>query len=180
MAIRKMKNGKSPGLDGLPTKIFKTGRATTLWMVRLFNGFWREERVPKDWGRAIVCPIFKKGDRGECANYRGISLLSHALKIYERILEKKLRMMVEDKLNEAQHGFRPGRGTTNLTFTLKMMIEKNWEWNRQMYVAFVDLEKAFDSVPRGKLWETLADPYYEVDPKLASYTKDAQRKRECS
>src|SRR5678815_2270499 len=47
-----------------------------------------------------------------------------------------------------------------------MMIEKSWEWDKEMYMAFVDLEKAFDSVPRVKLWETLEDRYYQIEPKL--------------
>lgn len=165
MAMGNMKNGKSPGCDGLPVETMRCEEVMR-WMLKMFNDFWRVERVPAEWGRAIVCPVFKKGDRGDCSNYRGISLLPHAMKLYERILEKRLRTEVEDKLNEAQYGFRPGRGTTDLIFSLKMMIEKSWEWDREMYVAFVDLEKAFDSVPRVKLWETLEDRYYQIEPKL--------------
>ena len=80
-----------------------------------------------------------------------MSLLIHASKIYERVLERRLRTLVEMKLSEAQQGFRPGRGTVDLIFRLRMLIEKNWEWGRDMCVGFIELGKAFDTVPREKL-----------------------------
>ena len=57
----------------------------------LFNKIWEEERIPKDWEVGIVIPLFKKGDTSNCSNYRGITLLSVVLKVYERIMEKRLR-----------------------------------------------------------------------------------------
>lgn len=54
-------------------------------------------------------------------------------------------------LNEAQYGFGPGRRTVDLVFSLKMLNEKNWEWDREMYIVFINLKKAFDSVPREKM-----------------------------
>lgn len=80
-------------------------------MLRLFNDFWSEERVQRYRSRAlyIYSPIFKKGDSTDCYKYRSISLLPHAGKVYERILEKILRERVENILNEAQHEFRQGR-----------------------------------------------------------------------
>lgn len=83
--------------------------------------------MPEEWGRAIICPIYKKKDKAECANYRGISLLSHASKVYERILERRLRNIVEGVLGECQCGFRPNRSVTDLIFTVKMIKEKCWE-----------------------------------------------------
>ncbi len=75
-------------------------------------------------------------------------MLSHVEKIYERILEKRLRAVVEEKLEEGQYRFRPERGITNAIFTLKILMEKCWEWDQPIYIAFVDLEKAFDRLPR--------------------------------
>ena len=92
--------------------------------------------------------------------------MSHAFKVYERILEKRLRACVEPKLGEWQSGFRKGRGTSDMIFTLKMIFEKSWEWDEDKYIAFLDLEKAFDRVPRQKIWHALNDIYYEIPGKL--------------
>jgi len=66
-----------------------------------------KSEIADKWGNAIICPVYKKGDKSECGNYRGISLLPHITKIYERFLERRLRTCVEEKLGEWQHGFRP-------------------------------------------------------------------------
>jgi hypothetical protein len=92
-AIKKMKTGKAPGEDELPAELIKAMEEVgTDYLTRLLNISWKQGRIPDDWGKAIVSPIFKKGDKANCANYRGISLLSHTGKIYERILERQLML----------------------------------------------------------------------------------------
>ena len=177
--LKKMKNGKSPGLDGLTAELLKEGGEVLLKEItELFNKVYSTGLVPEEWGKAVICPIFKggnikedksKGDRQNCKNYRGISLLPHIVKLYERIIEKKLRSCVENDLGEWQYGFRPHRSTMDLIFTLKILMEKSWEFNIDQYMAFLDLEKAFDRVPRGKMWKVLRR--YGIPKKLLNAIK---------
>ena len=177
--LKKMKNGKSPGLDSLSAELYKEGGDELLREITLlFNQVYSSGAVPEEWGRATICPIFKggdvkedksKGDRQNCKNYRGISLLPHIVKLYERVIEKKLRSCVESDLGEWQYGFRPNRSTMDLIFTLKVLMEKSWEFNIEQYMAFLDLEKAFDRVPRKKLWKVLRR--YGVSEKLLTAIK---------
>ena len=91
------------------------------------------------------------------------------MKLYERIIEKKLRSCVETQLGEWQYGFRPYRSTMDLVFTLKILMEKSWEFNIDQYMAFLDLEKAFDRVPRNKMWRVLRR--YGIPKKLLKAIK---------
>ena len=82
-----------------------------------------------------MCPIYKnKGDFLKCENYRGISLLKQAFKMYESVLERRLRNIVEEKLGPWEHGFRRGKGTTDMTFVPRQLMEKHWEYDTPMYV----------------------------------------------
>ena len=114
----------------------------------------------------LYVQYFKDGDKLDCKNYRGIALLPQIGKIYERILEQRLRICVEKELGEWQYGFRPGRSTMDLIFTLKIMLEKAWEWDIDMFTVFLDLEKAFDRIQRGKLWRILGEEEYNVNTQL--------------
>ena len=105
----------------------------------------------------MIFPIFEKGDRKQCTNYRGISLLSFLGRVYAKCLERKCREIVKPKLNESQCGFRSGHSTTDQIFTLKQIFEKSWEYGKVLFVCFVDLEKAYDGVPRDKLWKVLPE-----------------------
>ena len=71
---------------------------------------WNEQDPREDWRKEVICPIYKEGDKSKCNNYRGISLVSHAFDVYERILVKKkgLRNSIEPKLGEWQSVFPPG------------------------------------------------------------------------
>lgn len=111
-------------------------------------------------------------------NYNGISLVFHYSKKYKWILERRLRGRVENKLNKAQHGFGPGRGTIVPIFSLKMLIEKNWDWAGETYVGLIDWGKAFYSVPREKLWETLSDNYYEISLMLVKIIRNMYMRSE--
>ena len=105
----------------------------------------------------VVVPLFKKGDWRVCTNYREITLLSLPRKVYSRVLERKIRPIVEPQIQEEQCGFRLGRGTLDQLYTLHRVLEGSWEFAQPAYICFVDLEKAFARVLRGILWEVLQE-----------------------
>ena len=105
----------------------------------------------------VVVPLFKKGDRRVCANYRGITILGLPGKVYSRVLEKRIRPIVEPRIQEEQCGFRPGCRTLDQLYTLHRVLEGSWEFAQPVHMCFVDLEKAFDHVPCGILWEVLRE-----------------------
>ena len=179
-ALKRMKNGKASGVDQIPAELLKSmGYNGREWFSELLAMLWEGQDIPEDWKKDLICLIYKKGDKTECSNYRGISLMSHAFKVYERILERRLRGCVESKLSECQNGFRSERGTSDMVFALKIIFEKSWEWNEDRYVAFLDLEKAFDRVPRQKIWQAMNDNYYEVPEKLKRAIFNTYKSTEC-
>lgn len=70
------------------------------WLYRIFKGIWDEKRIPTDWKEGIIVPLFKKGDRKKCFNYRGITLTYQVAKLFERIIERKIRPLIEPLLAE--------------------------------------------------------------------------------
>lgn len=155
-AIKKLKNGKAPGHDKITSEMIKQlGQTGKGLLLQLLNKTWEEESIPQDWEIGIILPIFKKGDNKECKNYRGITLLSTVLKVYEQILNNRLKEQIEHTLSEAQSGFRKGRSAQDHIFTLQQIIRKKKEKSKSVYLAFLDMEKAFDRVPRKKIWESL-------------------------
>ena len=101
--------------------------------------------------RELYALYGKQGDKTDCGSYRGVTLLSHAGKLYGRILENRLRTHVESIIGEWQHGFRPGKSTIDLIFTIKMILEKSREWGKEKFALFIDMEKALDRVNRQAL-----------------------------
>ena len=76
--------------------------------------------------------------------------MSHTMKVWERIIEARLRDRVE--ISKQQYGFMPEKGTTDAMFALKMLMEKYRKSQRELHCVFVDLKKAYDRVPREELW----------------------------
>ena len=93
------------------------------------------------------------GDALECGSYRGIKLLDQVMKILERIIAGKIRSNVI--INSMQFGFRPGKGTMDAIFIVRQVQERFMEKKVDLWMAFVDLEKAFDRVPREVVWWSL-------------------------
>ena len=87
-----------------------------------------------------------KGDALNRRNYRGLKLTDQVMKLLERVLDSSIRKMVD--IDAMQFGFVPGRGTTDAIFTIRQLQEKYIKADKHLYLAFVDLEKAFDRVPR--------------------------------
>ena len=147
---------RAPGVDEIRPEMLKAlGVEGLSWLTRLINIAWKSGAVLKEWQTGVVVPLFKKGDQRVCANYRGITLLSLPGKYTLRCW--KGGSIVEPQIEEEQCGFRPGRGTTDQLFTLARILEGAWEYAYPVYMCFVDLEKAYDRVPREILWEVLRE-----------------------
>ncbi|KAK3535602.1 hypothetical protein QTP70_017140 [Hemibagrus guttatus] len=154
--VQQLLGGKAPGVDEIRPEYLKSLDVVGLsWLTRLCNIAWWLGTVPLDWVTRVVVPLFKKGDRRVCSNYRGITLLSLPGKVYSRVLERRIQPLVEPRIQEEQCGFRPSRGTLDQLYTLHRVLEGSWEFAQPVHMCFVDLEKAFDRVPRGILWEVL-------------------------
>ncbi|KAK3552006.1 hypothetical protein QTP70_031600, partial [Hemibagrus guttatus] len=151
-ALKRMKRGKAVGPDYIPVEVWKClGEAAVEFLTSLFNRVLESERMPEEWRRSVLVPIFKnKGDVQNCSNYRGIKLMSHTMKLWERVVEARLRKVVE--ICEQQYGFMPRKSTTDAIFALRILMEKYRDGQRELHCVFVDLEKAYDRVPREELW----------------------------
>ncbi|KAK3538868.1 hypothetical protein QTP86_018772 [Hemibagrus guttatus] len=151
-ALKRMKSGKAVGPDDIPVEAWKClGEAAVEFLTSLFNRVLESERMPEEWRRSVLVPIFKnKGDVQSCSNYRQIKLMSHTMKLWERVVEARLRKVVE--IREQQYGFMPRKSTTDAIFALRILMEKYRDGQRELHCVFVDLEKAYDRVPREELW----------------------------
>ena len=156
-SIGQLKNNKSPGCDEIPAEILKVlSGDIAAHMTSCFNEIWDTHMVPQDFQKAIIVNLFKnKGDSADCNNYTGISLLSVAGKVLSRIMVNRLIPVLEKLLPDSQCGFRPGRGTVDLIFTLRQLQEKAIEQNTALHVVFIDLTKAFDTIDRNTLWSIM-------------------------
>ena len=120
IALKKIENGKAAGDDGCINEILKQGGEEMVnSLVILFRKIWKEEKIPVDWARGVIVPIFKDGERKNVDNYRGITLLSVVGKLYTSIINSRISSWLEKnkKLVEEQAGFRAKRSIrTNFYF----------------------------------------------------------------
>ncbi|KAI3364986.1 hypothetical protein L3Q82_000948 [Scortum barcoo] len=157
-------------------------------LTRLCNIAWRLGTVPLEWQTGVVVPLFKKGDRRVCSNYRGSHFSASREGLHARVLERRIRPIVDPRIQEEQCGFRPGRGTLDQLYTLRRVLEGLWEFAQPVHMCFVDLEKAFDRVPRGILWGVLREygvrgpllravrSLYDQEQELGSHCRQISRR----
>ena len=155
-ALSKLKNGKAGGKTGILPEMIKYGGAE-LWdrVLDLVKVVWEEEAVVRDWKDATIIPIPKKGNLQVCDNWRGISLLDVVGKLFARVIQERLQVIAEEILPESQCGFRKARGCVDMIFVSRQLVEKTIEHDDTLFVLFVDLKKAYDSIPRQALWSVL-------------------------
>ena len=117
-ALKRMKKGKAQGPDEILVEAW-----ICLWeigiefLAELFNRLLHRKKMPEEWRRSVLMPFYKnKGDIKKCGNYRGIKLMSHTMKLLERVVEAELRKEVV--IGDEQFGFMPGRMTTDAIFSL--------------------------------------------------------------
>ena len=157
-AIQKLKLNKAAGPDGIIGELFKYAQSFIIsFFVIFFNALFDKGVFPVNWSESIVLPLFKKGDVNNPGNYRGICLTDVSSKLYCTIINARLQTWVAtyNITGEYQAGFKKGYSTIDHMFTLMSCIQKQFCMNRKLYVAFIDFEKAFDSINRQCLWPIL-------------------------
>ena len=158
-AIIRLSSGKAPGSDAISAEIYKVrGTPVAKKMTELFHIMWRKEAITQEFTDASIIHLFKRKRNPQlCGNHRGISLLSIAGKVLARILLNWLNKHLEQSMHlaESQCGFRKDRGTFDMIFTARQLHEKCQVQNMNLYITFVDLTKAFDTVSREGLWKLM-------------------------
>jgi len=154
-AVKRSRNGRAYGPDEIPSEFWKKmGTVGVKWLTVFISKLMRGDPMPDQWRGSFLIPLFKgKGDTRDCNNYRSIKLMSHTMKIVERVLDSRIRQLVT--LSQDQCGFVGGKSTTDAIQSLRILMEKHRDASRDLHAVFVDFEKAFDRVPRDLIWVAL-------------------------
>lgn len=146
-AIRKMKSSAIPGPDGIPSIVLIKCSSSICGPLRsIFNKSVSQAVFPQCWKKSVMFPAFKKGNKRDISNYRGVTSLCAGSKLLEILVSHKLFCAAKSYISQDQHGFFPGRSTaTNLVqFTSSCL--KSMEKEGQVDAVYTDLKSAFDRV----------------------------------
>lgn len=146
-AIKNSKNGKSAGPDEIHIETLKLLDEENLDpLLKLIQQIYETSNIPKDWLASVFVPLPKKSSAKRCNEFRLISLMSQALKILLKIIQARIHRKCEADLSSTQFGFREGLGTREALAAVSILFQKCRDMRRDIYVCFIDYEKAFDRV----------------------------------
>ncbi|VVC39774.1 Reverse transcriptase domain [Cinara cedri] len=177
-SINKLKNNKAPGESNVVAELLKNSGETLkneIW--KMINLIWEKEIIPEEWNLSILCPVFKKGDILDIKNYREISLLDTCYKVLSTVLLERITPYAEEIIGRYQCGFRKGRSTADQIFILRQVMEKHYEFDKDLYMVFVDYKQAYDRINREELWNTLT--YFDISKIYISMVKLCNKKTAC-
>jgi len=155
-AVKEMKRNKAVGVDGIPGEFLKAlGEKGMKELVEMCKKMYEEGVWPEDFTRVVMIPIQKKSNAIDCEDHRTISLISHASKILLKILTKRIEAKAKGFIGQNQFGFRKGCGTRDAIGVMRVLCERSLEHDNDVYICFVDFEKAFDRVDWIKMMQVL-------------------------
>lgn len=163
-AAWKIAAGKAPGPDKISIESLRLPTCA-FHLARIMNDILLDGKpAPNEWTKSIIVPIPKKRGARSLDQHRGISLMSLAAKVFNRIILDRLRPVIDPWLRKEQNGFRKERSTVQHILALRRICEEAKAHKQELHMIFIDFRKAFDSVARAQL-PTLLDAY-GVPPKL--------------
>ena len=179
LAIKQLKNYKSPGMDGIAPEMLKADEIQMPAMItELSRHIWRDEVTPDEWkNTGIIIKIPKKGDLRDCGNWRGITLSPVVMKVFSRIILNRIEPVIDRMLRIEQAGFRRSRGCNDQIFILRHITQQCNELKSPLVLCFIDFEKAFDSISRGMLKKILR--YYGIPIKIVNLIMDMHHETFC-
>ena len=151
--LRKIKNRKAARLDEIHPEVWKTKQFDNI-LLRQCNAVYNQNTIER-WMMGCILPFPKKGDHGLAKNYRGITLTSIAAKICNALLRNRIEPKIDNIFRKKQNGFRRNRSTTSQILTIRRILDGVRVKNFQATLLFVDFTKAFHSIHRGKMEQTL-------------------------
>lgn len=155
-AINSQKNDKAPGEDHVTNELLKSLSETLQGPLQLlFNNILQSGKTPKQWSKSTIILIHKTGDRSDLDKYRPISLMSNIYKIFSKILLNRVTKILDENQPREQAGFRKSFSTMDHIHVVSQIIEKTNEYNRTLYMCFIDFTKAFDSLNYREIWQSL-------------------------
>lgn len=155
-SIKSLKNNKSAGSDGISAELIRLGpEVLGKCLHQLIAKIWDNEQLPEEWKLGLIYPIYKKGDKLDCENFRAITILNAAYKVLSQILFRRLSPLVRDFVGSYQAGFIDGRSTTDQMFTLRQILEKCREYQVPTHHLFIDFKAAYDTINRNELWRVM-------------------------
>jgi len=157
IALNSLKNYKSGAADKVVAEVLKYGPpGIQNQLFELVSRCMTTHTVPDGFRTAALLPHYKgKGSRLDCGDYRGLSLLPVAGKVLARVIKNRLQPYLETQLHETQAGFRSGRGVVDQVFAVQQIQRASRKRGATLAMAFIDIEKAYDSVDRGMLFSLL-------------------------
>ena len=149
---------KVSGGDGIPVELFQILKDDAVKVLHsICQQIWETQQWPQDWKRSVFISIPKKGSAKEYSNYRTIVLISHASKVMLKILQARFRQYVKFEFPDAQAGFRKGRENRDQSANIHWIIGKAREFQKNIYICYIDYPKAFDCVDHNKLWKIVQE-----------------------
>jgi hypothetical protein len=143
--IMKLKRNKSTGPDMIPNEAIKEAdQETRTIILEALNRTYASETIPAEWQHGEIIRIYKgKGIKGKCSNERGITLSSNMGKIFERMLDQRIKNSIN--ITEAQAGGQRGKATSDHLLIINSLIKQNkLKQNKTTYIALLDVTKAYD------------------------------------
>ena len=149
-----MKANKSCGPDGIPPGVYKLLSPSWIILITsLFNIIFTSASYPVSWTRAKLFMLFKRGNRKDPNNYRGISVISSIAKLYDMVLCNRLELWFKPYREQA--GAQKGRGCLEHIVSLRLLTDYSRRKKKKLFITFVDFSKAYDLVPRQMLFSVL-------------------------
>ncbi|CAG5084824.1 Similar to LINE-1 reverse transcriptase homolog (Nycticebus coucang) [Cotesia congregata] len=178
LALKRCKKNKAPGPDGITNEFLQNlPHNWLMYLEALLNKCWNKEDIPDYWITASLSMLYKKGEKNDTSNYRGIALINNTFKILTSIIQRRFDRWLENCqiLPEEQTGFRKNRGCLDHIFTLNAAIQLKLRLDGNvLYCIFIDFRRAFDSVPHHLLWKKLF--HLGVSGKLLRFLRNVYNK----
>ena len=158
MAIKKMGTKKAEGEDEIVIEMIEAGGDIAIEKItKLANNIYNTGHIPDIMKKSTFIVIPKKAGTTDCSKHRTISIMSQVGKIILRVIMNRIRNKIQIDSDKEQFGFKSGKGTRNAIFSLRVLLERAIEKQKNVFMCFVDFQKAFDTIRHEDLMDMLKE-----------------------